>query len=110
MDMQTAILIGKADGLRESLNNANSTIHAQNAEIQHLRIELAKAQANGKGCSAQTQSLLDENPNTKLRELSNIKYKSKDGFKSKLRLIYEKAFDAFMRERGITNPADYRID
>lgn len=83
---------------------------AMQNRIAELEQQLALSDANAKGCSAQAKALLDENPNTGLRGDSGVAYKSKAGNKSKLRRIYEEAFDTAARERGIQNPEQHRID
>lgn len=41
---------------------------------------------------------------------SGVAYKSKAGNKTKLRRIYEQAFDAAALERGISQPELHRVD
>jgi hypothetical protein len=79
------------------------------AEVAALKLKLAVAESDAIACTAQAKALLDDNPNTALRADTGIKFKSKPGTKSKLRLIYDQAFDAAAKQRGIANPEDHRI-
>jgi hypothetical protein len=109
INAQTAAINGEtaaamATGLAAVVQQRNALL----AEVAELKRQLAVAQANAVGISAQARALLAENPNTALMGDSGVAYKSKEGAKTKLRCIYEEAFDVAARKRGIEHPEQHR--
>lgn len=83
-------------------------MQAQN-RIAELEDALAIAKAGEAGRHAQFAALKDENPNCPL--LGNSGRTFTDGApKTKIRLIFEAAFDATARQLGIASPATRRED
>lgn len=112
INAQTAAINGEtaaamATGLAAVVQQRNALL----AEVADLKQQLALSQANAKGVAAQARALLEENrATTALLTDSGVAYKSKTGNKSKLALIYDEAFDAAARERGIEHPEQHRVD
>ncbi|TNC98650.1 MAG: hypothetical protein FD119_121 [Stygiobacter sp.] len=107
---QLAQANGCIDELVDGVNQRNARIAQLEAQLAEMQALLVKSESNAKACAAQAKALLDENPNTELMADSGVPYKSKPGNKTKLRRIYEEAFDAAARERGVAQPELIRVD
>lgn len=88
----------------------DSTIARMTKEIADLKRQLALAQAADAGSAAQVEALLNENPGTALMEDSGVPWKSKNYNKTVVRVIYEQAYAAAAKARGIANPVATRQD
>lgn len=121
MDAFTGIAIGHKMGQMRRANAQTEALldewiaHAKDLErkLKEARQRIAVMEADLAGLGAQTDALLEAHPNTPLREKTSIRWKDpkKNGaFKSKLVVIYQRAFDKKARELGIQNPTRIRGD
>ena len=94
----------------DELGEAAQKLQAQAAEIARLKMQLAVAEADAEGRSAQVDALITQHPDTPLMKDSGVAWQSKNGNKTVVRRIYEQAFDAAARKRGIENPETRRTN
>jgi hypothetical protein len=104
----------EADSAAAKLDVANTTIERQStllweqkALIGRLREELAVARAQIAGHAAQVDALVEQHLNDHL--LADSGQRFWDGrVKTKLHLVFEAAFDKYLHDSGISNPAAHR--
>lgn len=93
--------IGEAAvGVVIALNKARDRI----ADLEH---DLAVQVAHAKGLTAQNDAFRSEAPRSPLLADTGLRFKS-GNIKTKVRLIYEAAYDASLIASGIPNPASLR--
>lgn len=92
--------------LKARYEAAQARIKELEAENGKLKIEAMDAA----GRNAQVEALKAQHPASPLLADSGKRFKASGNAKTKLRLIYEAAFDAKGPEMGIANPADRRKD
>ena len=119
-----AYTAGLANGLANSLTAANRNIDKANAIIQKqadenaslrgdiatLKLANAVLTAEADGLNAQVMAMAKQHADSPLLVKTDIPYTKQQGTKSKLRLIFEQAFDATAKKLGVSNPASRRID
>jgi hypothetical protein len=95
--------------LQQSLDSTHRTIALQAKTIENLENHVFILRAGKAGLKAQIEALTQEQPNTPLLAATGKRFRDGDT-KSRIRLIYEAAADAFARAKGITDPTKYRRD
>lgn len=119
MDAFTGIAIGHKMGQMRRANAQTEDLldewiaHGKDLErkLKQARHRIAVLEAHLAGIDAQTKALLEAHPNTPLREKLNVRWNNparKGAMKSRLNLIFEKAFDKRAHEVGLKNPERIR--
>ena len=101
----------------DAVSEANSTIRRLNArtiaaeaEVVRLRDMLEIKTCEFAAVSAQREAFKIQYPSSPLLSDSGKRFKKDGSIKTKVRLIYENAFDAKGVELKIANPASRRLD
>jgi len=94
---------------RDTLEKERARIRELRAELHTMRTRAENAESNAAGRLAQVEAFLASHPQSPLTAHSGKTFK--DGRpKTKIRLVFEEAFDATARQWGITAPASRRSD
>ena len=94
-------------GLRKSLNQANENQRNLKAHIEVLQAEVAVLKSVEAGRLAQIEAWKKMYPDSPLLADSGIRFADGDK-KSKIRLIFEQAFDTMAKKLGISDPVKRR--
>jgi septal ring factor EnvC (AmiA/AmiB activator) len=95
-----------------TIHGQNATIGQQNDRISELEDQLASAKMDAAGRKAQVDAMMNQHKDSPLLSDSGKRFTCAAAvgqIKTKLRLIYEAAFDSFGRDMlKISNPASWR--
>ena len=96
--------------LRQANDSLQNDIAQKNAEIERLKDELAISESTSEARKAQTQALRSLIPDGS-DIISDSGQRYADGrIKTKLRIIWERTFDATASKLGIANPSSRRTN
>lgn len=102
-----------ADGLKNAVGNVNrlkALVAEKDAEIARLKDELGISEAGRSAVTAQRDVLYDALPSgSDFLADSGQRFES-GKIKTKIRIIFEKAFDATASKFGIANPSSRRVN
>lgn len=109
-----AILSADLEQANANIRTLNSMVAERDGEISHLRFALQNAQMEAVGRKAQVDAMMKLHSNSPLLTDSGKRFACSEAIgkvKTRLRLIYEGAFDAFgASQLKIANPAGRRLD
>lgn len=103
------VSFGIALGLKRRADALVATVNAQNERIAELELALLIKTAHAEGAIAMMGGFRDSHPTSPMRADTGKRFKDGD-IKRVAHLRYAAAFDAFLIERKIANPARYRAD
>ena len=106
---QDAWLVGANIGLKNSLSAANETIRNLDAHVTAMKAEIAILKSVEAGRLAQIEAWKKMYPDSPLLADSGTRFKDGDK-KTKVRLIFEQAFDIMAKSLGISDPVKNRQD
>lgn len=89
--------------------DAQGALKMAQARIAELEDKLAIKTAAAAGFEAQSIAYRDQHPDSPLRADSGKRYKDGE-IKRRIRIIYEAAFDAALRQLSISNPVSRRAN